>query len=321
MSLKVLSLFDGISAGQVALTRLGITIDKYYASEIDKYAIDVTQRNFPNTIQLGDVTKWREWDLDLSKIDLLLAGFPCQAWSISGNQKGIEDIRGQLVLVLLEIFEEIKTQNPNVKFLFENVKMAGHHLEYINKLFGVRPILINSSLFSAQRRERNYWTNLPVDISKIEDKHIYLKDILESGEVNREKSFCIDANYYKGANLEQYLDKSRRQLVFENTKRLASYGNGGQGQRIYSINGKSVTLSALGGGQGAKTGLYLVDLPDGDYVVRKLTPVECERLQCFDDNYTLGVSNSQRYKMIGNSWTVDVICFLLGGLNAISNRF
>jgi len=312
--LKVLSLFDGISAGQVALNKLGINIDTYYASEIDKYAIDVTQRNFPNTVQLGDVNNWREWGLDLSKIDLLLAGFPCQNYSVSGNRTGVEGPSGKLVLVLFEIFEEIKKQNPNVKFLFENVKMSGKHLDFINNLFGVQPVLINSALFSAQRRERNYWTNLPVDTSKIEDKHIYLKDILESGEVNREKSYCIDASYYKGANLEQYLDKSRRQLVFESTKRLASYGNGGQGQRIYSIKGKSVTLSALGGGQGAKTGLYLVDLPDGDYVVRKLTPIECERLQCFPYDYTQGASDTQRYKMLGNSWTVDVICFILGDL-------
>jgi len=128
----VLSLFDGLSGGQIALNRIGIKPTKYYASEIDKYAIKVAMANFPDTIQLGDVTKWREWDIDFSTIDLLFAGFPCQAWSLAGKQQGDNDPRGALVHDLIDIWNEIKSKNPNMKFLFENVKMKEEFQSYIN---------------------------------------------------------------------------------------------------------------------------------------------------------------------------------------------
>jgi DNA (cytosine-5)-methyltransferase 1/DNA (cytosine-5)-methyltransferase 3A len=210
--MNVLSLFDGISGGRVALERANITVDKYYASEIDKWAIAISKKNYPDIIQLGDINNWRTWDIDWKSIDLLFAGFCCQSWSQAGKQQGDKDPRGALMWVMLDIFNHIKTLNPNVYFLFENVKMKKEFLDYVNKAIGCESILINSALVSAQNRQRNYWTNIP-NVTQPEDKRIYLKDIIEYGEVDRDKSYCIDANYYKGGSLKNYLEKSRRQLV------------------------------------------------------------------------------------------------------------
>ena len=355
--MRILSLFDGISCGQLALKRANIPVEKYYACELDKYAIKITQKNHPNTIQLGDINNWQSWDIDFKNIDLIFAGFPCQAWSMSGKQKGDNDPRGVLVHVLIDLWTHIKKINPKVKFLFENVKMKKDFLNYINNLFDTKPVLINSALVSAQNRQRYYWTNINnSNISQPLNKCIYLKDILEHDVTDRDKSYCIDANYFKGGNLEQYFKKSRRQLIFEKSEKICNIGKGGQGQRVYDTNGKSVTINANGGGQGAKTGLYCVaqrgrhiiagkrkdikgakteqrfearfdektnclttvqkdnyilEIDGCEYVVRKLTPIECERLQTLPDNYTAGVSNTQRYKMLGNGWTVDVIAHIL----------
>lgn len=355
--LRVLSLFDGISCGQVALQRAGIKVDEYYASEIDKYAIQITQKNFPNTIQLGDVTKWKEWDIDWKNIDLLFAGFPCQSWSVAGKQGGDKDPRGQLMYDMLDIKKHIEKENPNLIFLFENVKMKKEFQSYIDNLIGVEPILINSSLLSAQNRLRNYWTNIP-NVTQPEDKGILLKDILEditdnlrpcktkeynkdslchhianatdiNGNetikrvyassakaptlttmqgghrepkvfVNREKSYCIDANYHKGGNPKSYFEKGRRQLIF-----FVGRGNNPSGFR--ALDGKVPCLTK----NSWEHNNFLVDIVG----YRKLTPLECERLQTIDDNYTAGVSNSQRYKAIGNGWTVDVIAHILKGLS------
>lgn len=266
--INCLSLFDGISCGRVALERAKIPVEKYYASEIDKYAIQVSKANYPDIIQLGDATKWKEWDIDWKKIDLLFAGFPCQSWSIAGKQKGDKDERGQLLWTMLDILNHIKAFNPDIKFLFENVKMKKEFLIYINKAIGVDGILINSSLVSAQNRERMYWTNIEGDdnsdllclnrISQPKDKGILLKDIIEEGAVDREKSYCIDANYHKGGNLKNYFEKRRRQLVFDKPVRLGHFNKGSQADRVYSTEGKSVCLNALGGGGDAKTGLYAV---------------------------------------------------------------
>lgn len=310
MGINVLSLFDGMSCGRVALKRIGIEVNKYYSSEIDKYAIQIADKNYPmDTIhRLGDVTKWQKWDIDWSNIDLLIGGSPCQGFSFAGKQLNFEDSRSKLFFEFVRILEEIKIYNPNVYFLLENVKMKKEYQDIISSYLGVKPIEINSALVSAQNRKRLYWTNIP-GIKQPENKNIYLKDIIEKGFVDRDKSYCLDANYFKGGNLTQYFEKKRRQLVFDKPLRIQTYGKGGQGQRIYAPEGKSVTLSALGGGRGAKTGLYLIG---EDY--RKLTPIECERLQTLPDNYTEGVSNSQRYKMLGNGWTVDVIAHILSFL-------
>lgn len=187
--------------------------------------------------------------------------------------------------------------------------------EEISRGLGVSPIMINSALVSEQQRKRCYWTNIP-NVTQPADKGILLRDVLESGIPWQEKSYCMTASY-NGAVIRNTLERSQRTMIAEPvTKpiRIGEYEKGGQGQRIYSVNGKSITLSALGGGQGAKTGLYKIDLPDGDYIIRKLTPVEAERLQTLPDNYTAGISSTQRYKCIGNGWTVDVIAHILGGL-------
>lgn len=313
MSISVLSLFDGMSCGQIALNRLGIKYNKYYASEIDKYAIKVAMANYPNTIQLGDVTQIDGTKLN---IDLLMGGSPCQGFSIAGKRLNFNDPRSKLFFEYVRLLKETKPK----WFLLENVKMKKECQDLISQELGVSPILINSARVSAQNRERLYWTNLPV--TQPIDKKIYLKDIIENGVVDRDKSYCIDACYYKGGNLTQYFDKKRRQLVFDKSrqssrrlmvydspKKLADIDNGGQGNRVYDINGKNVALSATSGGKGAKTGLIL----DKTHI-RKLTPLECERLQTVPEGYTNHVSNTQRYKMLGNGWTVDVICHILKGI-------
>jgi site-specific DNA-cytosine methylase len=299
--MNVLSLFDGMSCARIALDRAGIKYENYFASEIDKYAVKVAMANYPSTIQLGDVTKWQDWNLP--KISTLVAGFPCQAWSVAGKQKGLEDSRGALALVLLDIFNHLKSINPNIYFLFENVRMKKENLDFMDNLFGTKHIMINSALVSAQNRVRCYWTNIP-NVTQPSDKGILLKDIIESGEVDRDKSYCIDANYFKGGSLKNYIEKSRRQVVLnQGERRLQGFEPMDSCVRIGEI-GK--------GGQGAKTGLYLTN-----NTVRKLTPLECEKLQTVPENFTNHVSDTQRYKMLGNGFTVDVIAYILKQINSL----
>lgn len=210
--MKVLSLFDGMSCGQIALNRIGITPEKYYASEIDKHAIKITMSNYPGTIQLGDVTKWREWDIDWTSIDLLIGGSPCQGFSFAGKQLAFDDPRSKLFFVYVDILNHLRSVNPNVKFMLENVKMKKEHLAVISETLGVEPIFINSALVSAQNRQRYYWCNWHVE--QPIDKGIVLADVIDGGCADRVKSWCIDANYWKGASPEQYFSKSRRQLIF-----------------------------------------------------------------------------------------------------------
>jgi DNA (cytosine-5)-methyltransferase 3A len=311
--MNILSLFDGISCGQVALERVGIKVDNYYASEIDKYAIQVTQKNYPNTIQLGDVTKWKEWNIDWKSIDLLIGGSPCQSFSVAGKQEGFDGKSG-LFYDYVDIYNQILKYNPNIIFLLENVVMKKEWKDVITNTIGVQPIMINSALVSAQQRKRLYWTNIP-NIEQPNDKNILLKDILESGILDKDKSYALTA-FYNGTVIWNTLERKQRTMIFEPI-RLGHLNKGGQGDRIYSVKGKSICLSANGGGRGAKTGLYKIDLPEGDYTVRKLTPIECERLQTLPDNYTEGISNTQRYKAIGNGWTVDVIAHIFKHIKTI----
>jgi len=177
--LKILSLFDGISCGRVALERAGFEVDKYYASETDKYAIKIAQKNYPDTVQLGDVTNWIEWKdkLDWSKIDLIQGGSPCQGFSFAGKQLNFADKRSALFFIFENIVAHAKKHNPNVKFLLENVRMKQEYQDVISERMGVKPIMINSNLVSAQNRVRLYWTNIP-NIKQPEDKNIMLKDIV-----------------------------------------------------------------------------------------------------------------------------------------------
>ena len=349
--MKVLSLFDGISCGMVALERTNIPVERYVAYEIDKYAIQISEKNYPQIEHCGDVFNG---DFTQYKgFDLLIGGSPCTYWSISKkNRETKPDGRGgQLFMEFVRALKESKCKY----FLYENNYSIHKDIKaFITEQLGVEPIMINSALVSGQNRKRCYWTNIP-NVTQPEDKGILLKDVLENAVPWQDKSYCMTSTY-NGAVLYNTLERKQRTMVAipintynnEGEKsrtvmsgyykygeatliknkgfkggttaiaepiRLGQYGKGGQGQRIYSVCGKSVTLSANGDGQGAKTGLYKIDLPDGDYIIRKLTPIEAERLQTLPDNYTEGISNTQRYKCIGNGWTVDVIAHILKGLS------
>ncbi len=389
-------------------------VSKFFrVSDVDKFAIQITQKNFPHTVQVYDVknlftnsTVTQLQDLrnklddyfftdsylgNLEKlhndknIDLLCGGSPCQDLSIAKkDRKGLEGNKSSLFWEYVRILNEVKPRY----FLLENVaSMTKENKDLISKTLDVEPILINSSLVTAQQRKRLYWSNIP-NFGVPQDRGIFLKDILGSGQTYQEKSYALTATYDK-AVFWNTLEKKQRSMILEpigcairgryndNDKseqrlelrndnkancittvdkdslvcesviyspynqmlnrdgkayslgtnphcqtaiagqlviepiRLGHFNKGGQGDRIYSVEGKSVCLSANGGGRGAKTGLYKIDLPDGDYIVRKLTPTECERLQGFTDGYTECVSNSQRYKTLGNGFTVPVIEHIL----------
>jgi len=304
-ALNVCSLFDGMSCGQIALERAGVPVNAYYASEIDKYAVQTAKKNYPNTIHIGDVRDVK--GDDLADIDLLIGGSPCQGFSFAGQQLNFDDPRSQLFFE----FVRIKNETQPKYFLLENVKMRKESEQVITDILGVEPIEINSNLVSAQNRKRLYWTNIPFDLN-ITDKNIKLKDIIEHGIVDRDKSHCLDANYWKGGNLTSYFEKSRRQLVFSEDGLchvgLADVNGYDLMKRVYHIEGKSPTLNACTGGNREPK------IAVGETLWRKLTPLECERLQTVPEGYTEGVSNTQRYKMLGNGWTVDVVAHIFNGL-------
>jgi DNA-cytosine methyltransferase len=382
--MNVLSCFDGMSCGQIALNRIGIKPDIYYAAEIDKYAIQVTQRNYPGTVQLGSVLEWQRWDIEWAGIDLVTGGFPCQAWSVAGKGLGDKDPRGALFWTFLDIIKNVLIHNPNAKFLMENVKMKREFEQYITHhteqaLGTVHKTLINSALVSAQSRQRYYWTNFTV--TQPADKGIILADILESEvsdvfitptPVNHDGGNQLNPDYKSQANTihsvdskspticagthgyalgyipmggairGRYIVDGKRQDHKMKTAGLTEqrlevrqdgktntlttvqkdnvvvshsglmqvgslYAGNGDAGRIYHPDGKGRTLKGEAGGGGAKMGLVGYD----DYRYRKLTPVECERLQTVPDGYSDCVSNTQRYKMLGNGWTVDVIAHIL----------
>jgi len=308
--LNVLSLFDGMSCGRIALDRAGIPVNAYYASEIDKYAIEIAKKNYPDTIHLGDV-RGVKGD-DLASIDLLIGGSPCQGFSFAGGQLNFDDPRSQLFFE----FVRLKNETQPKYFLLENVKMKKESEDIISEMLGVKPIEINSNLVSAQNRKRLYWTNINFDWN-IEDQNIKLKDIIEHGIVDRDKSHCLDANYWKGGNLTSYFEKHRRQLVFSEDGLchvgMADVNGYDLMKRVYHVEGKAPTLNACTGGN--REPKIAMD----EKVWRKLTPLECERLQTVPEGYTEGVSNTQRYKMLGNGWTVDVICCIFNGLRNEEN--
>lgn len=309
--MKVLSLFDGISCGRVALERARIEIERYVAFENDKYAIKVSQSNYPDIEHRGEITA----DTDFSEFegfDMVIGGSPCTYWSIAKNNR--ETTCDGIGFELFMHFVRAVKQTKCKWFLYENNHSIHKDIKAeITKALGVDFIMINSSLLSAQQRKRCYWTNVP-NVEQPKDRGILLRDILESGiQCNTiEKKSKTLLKSYSGANSTNVLrGGSFGASGVAEPIRIGQYGKGGQAQRIYSITGKSVTLSANGGGGGAKTGLYKIDLTDGDYTIRKLTPIEAERLQTLDDNYTSAVSNSQRYKCIGNGWSIDIIVHIL----------
>jgi len=343
--ITVLSLFDGLGGARIALDRLDIPC-KYYASEIDKYAIKIAMKNYPDIIQLGDVKNIKT--KDSPQIDLLIGGSPCQDLSIAKiNRKGLQGKRSGLFWEYIRLLKELEPKY----FLLENVNsMKKTDKQIITNTLGIKPIMINSALLTAQNRKRLYWTNIK-KIKQPEDKYIYLKDILEH---------TVNINYYLPKEniykliLAQNKDNkkhkkdsnlifcggiiSKRDLWLKNGKYYSR--NFSQGNRIYSPEGKSTSLTANGGGLGSYTGLYSIahgyikekykqvykyptlcgQTPASKHLVtikdyvRKLTPLECERLQGLPDNYTNGVSNTQRYKMIGNGFTIPVIEHILKGI-------
>ncbi len=385
--MNVLSLFDGISCGYLALQRAEIPIENYYAYEIDKYALQVSKTRFPRIQHFGDV---RDADFSFHKnIDLLIGGSPCTDLSCAKQNR--QGLKGKQSSLFWEFVRALKEVNPKY-FLLENVaSMSKADKSIITEAIGIEPILINSALISSQNRRRLYWTNIP-NITQPKDKEIKLADILENGVADRlksrtvtssvgrtttreyflkhqntmiampangeKKAKCITATYAKTSlnddlsklsktavaipakgcavrswprerkenriynHLEVRKDEKSNSLT-SHTKdsmickplKIGNLGKGEQSNRVYSIYGKSVCINSGGGGGGAKTGLYKIDLPDGNYYIRKLSPLECERLQTLPDGYTdVGISNTQRYKCLGNAWTVDVIAHIFNFL-------
>jgi DNA-cytosine methyltransferase len=292
--IKVLSLFDGISCGQVALTQLGFEVD-YSASEIEKEAITITQKNFPNTKQLGDITKivCQEGDFDL-----IIGGSPCQSFSNAGNRLGMEGKSG-LFYEYLRILRDVKPKY----FLLENVKMKKEWQDLISKEVGVEPIEINSTLVSGQNRKRLYWTNIP-NVTQPEDRNIWLTDILE--DVVDEKYYLTESNI-KTINRNFGSKGKTINLDVENSLVEKITYPSRINQKFPPI--KSPTLVAAMGMGG---GNVPVIVRGGR--IRKLTEKECERLQTLPDNYTAGISSTKRYKAIGNGWTVEVVKHILKNL-------
>ena len=302
--MNVLSLFDGMSCGQIALNKLGIKYDNYFASEIDKYAIQVTQNNYPNTKQIGSVLDVK--GEDLPKIDLLFGGSPCQSFSRAGDGSGF-DGKSKLFWEFIRVLKETKP----TYFLLENVIMKKEWEQVITDTLGVYPIKINSSLVSAQNRNRLYWTNIP-NIKQPNDKGILLKDVLD---------LVVENKYYLTEKGTSYITNNER------LKKKFTALNGGKtltlmSQYNQSKNGTFLCVDGNGRIDSEKTGTLTQRYYKGvenygsnpflltNHKFRKLTPIECERLQTVSENYTDCVSDTQRYKMLGNGWTVDVIAHI-----------
>ena len=388
--MNVLSLFDGMSCGQLALHRADIKVKNYFASEIDKYAIEVAKKNFPDIVHVGDVTNIMKGiplgevkddcllEMMATDIDLILAGSPCQGFSFAGRQLNFDDPRSKLFFEFIRIINNINTRKaqlgkPQVKFLLENVRMKKESQDVITKALGVEPIAINSALVSAQNRNRLYWTNIP-NVTQPQQRDIVLADILEDlpfdeapnylkgtwcgrvrgdlvKSVDDAKANCLTASMYKG-QIPTFV-KSKKPIQVGMANDIKGFDII---KRVYSPQGKSPTLTTMQGGHrqpkvaigrivnrrldengvrkdnqlelpfttqlevsdSAKSNcLTTVQKDNEDYLYRKLTPLECERLQTLPDNYTEGVSNTQRYKMIGNGWTVDVIAHILKGIKDV----
>ena len=270
---NVLSLFDGMSCGQLALDALGIKVNNYFASEIDSYAIEIAKKNYPNTKHIGSVLDVK--GSDLPRIDLLIGGSPCQSFSNAGDGSGL-DGKSKLFWEFVRVLKETKP----TYFLLENVKMKKEWEKIITDTLGVEPIAINSRLLTAQNRPRLYWTNIPNVIQPI-DRGIVLKDILVDQ---------VEEKFYLSDKAIDYMSRLR------NGKPRWEY-------HTNPLDGKSACLTA---------NMYK-GVPYGviKELKRRLTPIECERLQTVPDNYTEGVSNTQRFKMLGNGWTIDVIAHIL----------
>ena len=280
-----MSLFDGISCGKVALDRAGIKVKKYYASEIDKFAMQVSEKNHPDIIQLGDVTSWRSWDIDWKNVGLLIGGSPCQGFSFAGKQLNFNDDRSKLFFVYVDILNHIKSVNPDVKFLLENVKMKAEWQDVISGYLGVKPIRINSALVSAAKRDRLYWANFDVEMP--DDKGITFDDI------NQHSTDWLSDTY-----IDKVSKWKAQQDPIANTTFIGT-------------NSKLPCLTARGYNQ-SPSGMILIS--DGNKY-RYLTNNEAELAMTLPVDYTAGITDRERARCLGNGWTVDVIAHIFTYLN------
>lgn len=304
--MNVLSLFDGMSCGQIALNELGMFPDKYYACEIDKFAIAQTKLNFPDTICLGDVTKLDVSKLDVSKlekIDLLIGGSPCQSFSFAGKMEGMTTEDNEEITTLdrylelkeegfkfagqsylfweyVRVLEDVRKVNPDVLFLLENVRMLSKWEDVINRTLGVKGVHINSSLVSAQTRKRIYWTNI-ADVPQPKDKGVFLRDVLQSE---------VPEKYYLSDKMHTWLTRHAAKM--------------GSKIRIRGGDDKSncISVSCL-----TKVNLASCYIEGPKRRLRRITPTEASRLQTVPSWYKWNCSDTQQYRMLGNGWTVAVI--------------
>jgi DNA-cytosine methyltransferase len=316
--MNVLSLFNGMNTGRQALENVGIKVDKYYSSEIKPYAIELTQHHFPDTIQIGDVTKWREWDIDWKSIDLVLSGSPCQDLSAAGKRAGINGKKSSLFFTFVDILNHIKELNPNVLFLQENVGSASKlDVGIMSRALGVYPVRINSSLVTAQLRDRYYWSNIRTrqdgmfgdiitDIPQPKDKGIMFKDIITGGRVERVKSFALleyiensfghkdrfsekAQNYIKGrekfgVNLV-YVDRDKALALLESESRVCT-------------SQESIKKRAK---------RQFINMIQENELVRTVNKIEMCRLQGFPDNYCDILSTKKSGSLLGDGWTLPII--------------
>lgn len=292
--MKVLSLFDGMSCGQIALQRAGINVDKYYASEVEQAPMAVTQYNFPETIQVGDVTKLDFTDFK-GEIDILIGGSPCQGLSIANSKRNnLDDPRSALFYKFIEALNIIKPKY----FILENVKMDAQSQAEFTRLTGVEPIEINSNLVSAQNRKRLYWTNIP-NVTQPVDKGILIRDILDKDNVE----------YFQDERIEKTKVKTKNYYKWD----ISGKGYYSQQDRAYFKDGKMCCIPKAR----VKSKLNVVENEEGLY--RRTSVEECERLQTVPTGYTKvpGVSNTKRYEMLGNGWTVDVIAHILKNIKTV----
>jgi DNA-cytosine methyltransferase len=333
---NVLSLFNGYSGGYAALIKAGISIGKYYSVEIDKYCNLISNKNYPDIIQLGDIKNVYANDID--KIDILIGGSPCQGFSKVGNRLNFEDPRSKLFFEYYRLLNECRQRNPDLLFLLENVEMKKESEAIISNYIQINPIKINSKLLSAQSRPRNYWTNiytcsnnlLNIPFSIIpqpKDKNICIKDILQD-----------ETEVYKKAYLSIKIIKgffNKNQISFINSFNpntiddIYTYSLNCKTDRavspFYLVDRtlkpkfnqiKASCLTIGGNGAGNHSDMDLLLFKDK---IRRYTPIECERLQGLPDNYTAGVSDTQRYKMLGNGWQIDTIAYIFSFINNSTN--
>ena len=329
--MNVISLFNGMNTGRQALENVGIKVDKYYSSEIKPYAIELTQHHFPDTIQVGDVTKWKEWDIDWASIDLILSGSPCQDLSAAGKRAGIKGKKSSLFFTFIEILEHIKSLNPNVLFLQENVGSANKlDVGIMSRYLGVYPVRINSSLVVAQMRDRYYWTNIKTkqtmfdvvtDIEQPKDRNILLKDILESGFSDKPKSRALlesderpVVQQHKAAH--RYFNSGFTTIIFKDEQTFVRVKEATTIGFVDIANNEGVDLSYPK--STTRRGRSMKDksnclLRNNEYFVfqggdlRYFTQTELERLQGFPDGYTSILTRSKSASLLGDGWTLPII--------------